>query len=84
MRRIAATALGAAVFLGVLATPASADDPIRQGFSCRTSDTPVDILGEAEIGKGLAAELLHGEGFAGAQGTRMGSSMECNASVGGS
>ncbi|MFI9050326.1 hypothetical protein [Streptomyces sp. NPDC053427] len=55
---------------------------IRQGTSCRSEDTNVDILGEVGIANGLGGNLGGGEGAAGAQSTTMGSSMGCNNSVG--
>ncbi|MFF4949735.1 hypothetical protein ACWC2K_10565 [Streptomyces chattanoogensis] len=55
---------------------------IKQGSSCRSHDTNVDILGEVGIANGLGGNLLGGEGAAGAQSTTLGSSMGCNNSVG--
>ncbi|KPC59015.1 hypothetical protein [Streptomyces chattanoogensis] len=55
---------------------------IKQGSSCRSKDTNVDILGEVGIANGLGGNLLGGEGAAGAQSTTLGSSMGCNNSVG--
>ncbi|WP_407287423.1 hypothetical protein [Streptomyces sp. BP-8] len=55
---------------------------IKQGSSCRSHDTNVDVLGEVGIANGLGGNLLGGEGDPGAQSTTMGSSMGCNNSVG--
>ncbi|MGW1373046.1 hypothetical protein ACWD6P_02045 [Streptomyces sp. NPDC002446] len=56
---------------------------IKQGSSCRSHDLNVDVLGEVGIANGLAGNLLGGEGAAGAQETKMGSSLGCNNSFGG-
>ncbi|MFJ9420213.1 hypothetical protein ACIRPT_39595 [Streptomyces sp. NPDC101227] len=54
---------------------------IKQGSSCRSHDTNVDVLGEVGIANGLLGNLLGGEGSPGAQSTTMGSSMGCNNSA---
>ncbi|MFI9047576.1 hypothetical protein [Streptomyces sp. NPDC053427] len=54
---------------------------IKQGSSCRSHDTNVDILGEVGIANGLGGNLLGGEGSPGAQSTTLGSSMGCNNSA---
>ncbi|TJZ44599.1 hypothetical protein FCH28_30205 [Streptomyces piniterrae] len=51
--------------------------------SCRSHDLNVNVLGEVGIANGLASNLLNGEGSAGAQVTKLGSSVGCNNSVGG-
>ncbi|MGW1378197.1 hypothetical protein ACWD6P_28540 [Streptomyces sp. NPDC002446] len=55
---------------------------IKQGSSCRSHDTNVDVLGEVGVANGLAGNLGGGEGDPGAQTTTMGSSMGCNNNVG--
>ncbi|MEU9111026.1 hypothetical protein AB0D04_04295 [Streptomyces sp. NPDC048483] len=51
---------------------------IKQGSSCRSHDTNVDILGEVGLLNGALGSALGGEGDSGAQSTKMGSSMGCN------
>ncbi|MGW1378200.1 hypothetical protein ACWD6P_28560 [Streptomyces sp. NPDC002446] len=54
---------------------------IKQGSSCRSHDLNVDVLGEVGILNGLLGNALNGEGPAGAQETKLGSSMGCNNSA---
>ncbi|MFI1200086.1 hypothetical protein ACH4VR_11630 [Streptomyces sp. NPDC020883] len=56
---------------------------IRQGSSCRSHDTNVDVLGEVGVLNGVLGNALGGEGSPGAQSTTMGSSMGCNNSFDG-
>lgn len=55
---------------------------IVQRTTCGSHDSNVDILGQVGVGNGLGANLLNGEGNAGAQQTSLGSTMGCNNEVG--
>ncbi|MEU9121280.1 hypothetical protein AB0C96_15745 [Streptomyces sp. NPDC048506] len=82
---VVAAAFGAIGILGAGTAYAGGDYgtkfDIKQGSSCRSHDTNVDVLGEVGIGNGIAGNLLGGEGAAGAQSTTLGSSMGCNNSA---
>ncbi|ARF53046.1 hypothetical protein [Streptomyces gilvosporeus] len=51
---------------------------VKQGSQCRSHDLNVDVLGEVGLVNGLLGNALGGEGNAGSQDTKMGSSMGCN------
>ncbi|KIZ18865.1 hypothetical protein [Streptomyces natalensis] len=88
---IVAVAIGSIGFLG--AGSAHADGggmgggmgggkfKITQGSKCRSHDLNVDVLGEVGILNGVLGNALNGEGDAGGQSTKMGSSMGCNNSA---
>ncbi|GAU68793.1 hypothetical protein SSP35_09_00360 [Streptomyces sp. NBRC 110611] len=77
---VVAAVLGSVGFLG--GGTAHADGKggfmMHQGSSCKSHDLNVDVLGEVGIANGLLGNALNGEGPAGAQSTKMGSSMGCN------
>ncbi|WP_043262634.1 hypothetical protein [Streptomyces sp. CT34] len=83
---VMAAALGSFGFLGAgIAYAASGsggtDFNVKQANSCRSNDADVDALDDAGIANGLAGNALDGEGTAGAQSARVGSSMSCVNSV---
>ncbi|MGW1377518.1 hypothetical protein ACWD6P_25055 [Streptomyces sp. NPDC002446] len=83
---VAIAALGTVGFLGAGTAQAHGKGDswdIKSGSSCRSHDLNVDVLGEVGILNGLLGNALNGEGPAGAQETKIGSSMGCNNIVGG-
>ncbi|MFE1288567.1 hypothetical protein [Streptomyces sp. NPDC058751] len=51
---------------------------ITQGVECRSHDMNIEVLGGVGVLTGAAANLLNGEGAAGAQKSHLGSEMGCN------
>ncbi|WEB38161.1 hypothetical protein MOV08_01775 [Streptomyces yunnanensis] len=51
---------------------------VSQGTQCRSHDLNIDILGAVGVLDGALGNALNGEGAAGAQETKLGSSMGCN------
>ncbi|GGV00628.1 hypothetical protein GCM10010211_79910 [Streptomyces albospinus] len=51
---------------------------VSQGTQCRSHDMNIDVLGAVGVLDGVLGSALNGEGAAGAQQTRMGSTMGCN------
>ncbi|QHC23687.1 hypothetical protein GR130_22310 [Streptomyces sp. GS7] len=83
---VMAVVLGSFGFLGAGTAYAhgekgGTDIDIKQGSQCRSHDTNADVLGEVGILNGLAGNAIGGEGSAGGQSTRMGSSMGCDNSA---
>ncbi|EGX60476.1 hypothetical protein SZN_07567 [Streptomyces zinciresistens K42] len=54
---------------------------VLQSSNCKSHDLNLDILGQVGILNGALGSALNGEGDAGAQETRIGSSMGCDNSA---
>ncbi|MEV8524304.1 hypothetical protein ACFYMW_10625 [Streptomyces sp. NPDC006692] len=51
---------------------------VSQGTQCRSHDLNIDVLGAVGVLNGVLGGALNGEGNAGAQQNKLGSSMGCN------
>ncbi|MFF2810712.1 hypothetical protein ACFVT2_26755 [Streptomyces sp. NPDC058000] len=51
---------------------------VSQGTQCRSHDLNIDVLGAVGVLDGVLGNALNGEGAAGAQQSKLGSTMGCN------
>ncbi|MET9834771.1 hypothetical protein ABZ078_37060 [Streptomyces sp. NPDC006385] len=54
---------------------------VQQSTQCKSHDLNISILGVVGLLNGVLGNALNGEGDAGSQGTRLGSTMGCNNSA---
>ncbi|MFH9466480.1 hypothetical protein ACH4LT_04175 [Streptomyces clavifer] len=74
--------LGSVGFIGAGTASAGGhggpDIDVTQSSVCTSHDANVDVLGNVGVLNGVASNLLNGEGDAGAQSTKLGSTLDCS------